>query len=339
MIINLQTEVDLSPFHTFGTRQVAKYLVKVSNLQELESALDFAAKEEVPIQILGEGSNTLFKNDFSGLIIVVAFRGIVYDCPQNVLQISAGENWHGLVKHTLGRSLYGLENLALIPGSVGAAPVQNIGAYGVELKDFFLSLSAYDLEQRRVVEFDKTDCQFEYRDSVFKREGLGKFLITRVSLKLYDEPRPILGYPDLNGLDSDADGKSGNISLKIYEKVCEVRRRKLPNPAILGNAGSYFKNPVIPLTHFSLLRQKYPEMPAFRADKPDEVKLSAAWLTDFVGAKQKKTGGAAVYKDHSLVLINENNAHGEDVYLLGQEIKADVRNEFGVLLLEEVQII
>jgi UDP-N-acetylmuramate dehydrogenase len=339
MKINLQTEVDLSPFHTFGTRQIAKYLVKVSNLQELESALDFAAKARIPIQILGGGSNTLFKSDYLGLVIVVAFRGIDYDCPRNVLQISAGENWHDLVKYTLGRSLYGLENLALIPGSVGAAPVQNIGAYGVELRDFFFSLSAYDLEQRRIVEFDQADCEFGYRDSVFKREGLGKFLITKVSLKLYDEPRPVLGYPDLDGVNTDTDGVSENTSLEIYKRVCEVRRRKLPDPEILGNAGSYFKNPVIPLEHFSLLKQRYPEMPAFKSDTPNEIKLSAAWLTDFMRAKQKKIGGAAVYKGHSLVLINENNAHGEDVYLLGQEIKADVHNEFGVLLLEEVQII
>jgi UDP-N-acetylmuramate dehydrogenase len=339
MKLNLQREVDLSPFHTFGTRQIAKYLVRVSSIQELESALDFAAQEKIPILILGEGSNILFKSDFLGLIIVVAFRGIAHDCPRSVLQISAGENWHDLVKYTLSQSLFGLENLALIPGSVGAAPVQNIGAYGVELKDFFCSLSAYDLEQRRVVEFDQADCQFGYRDSIFKREGFGKFVITKVTLKLHVEPRPILGYPDLDGISAHADGVSNNISLKIYDRVCEVRRRKLPDPEILGNAGSYFKNPVIPLADFSLLKQAYPEMPAFKADKPNEIKLSAAWLTDFVKAKQKKIGGAAVYENHSLVLINENNAHGEDVYLLGQEIKADVRNEFGVLLLEEVQII
>ena len=337
MKFNLQKKVDLSRFHTFGTRQIAKYLIQVNDLEDLDSALDFALKAEVPFLILGEGSNTLFKSDFPGLVIVVKFQGIVHDSSRGVLQVSSGENWHRLVKYTLSQSLYGLENLALIPGSVGAAPVQNIGAYGVEFKDFFCSLSAYDLEKRQLIEFDQSECQFGYRDSFFKREGLGKFLITKICLKLYEEPRPVLDYPDLN--DADAGDGSDNISLEIYKKVCEVRRKKLPDPGVLGNAGSYFKNPIISLTDFSALKKKHPELPGFITENPDKMKISAAWLADFVGAKRKRNAGAAVYKDHSLVLVNEDNANGLDIYLLGQEIKSEVYNEFGVRLSEEVQII
>lgn len=289
--------------------------------------------------MLGGGSNILFVNDFEGLVIHLNIKGreIIEENDKEVLiRVGAGENWHETVMYAVDNGWGGIENLSLIPGSVGAAPIQNIGAYGVELEDVFESLEAIDLETGISKTFDKKSCKFGYRDSVFKNELKGKYIITEVTLRLQKDPDVNRTYGALSehlkekGI-SDPDIKD------ISETVISIRQSKLPDPAKIGNTGSFFKNPVISEEAFRELQKEYPEIPNYPAG--DEIKIPAAWLIDQCGWKGKQIGDAGVHKAHALVIVNYGNANGGEIIELAEKIRHSVFKKFGVKLIPEVNIV
>lgn len=333
--MEIQQNIDLTPFNSFGISQVAAYFAEITGPDQLQVALGFAQQQQLPVQLLGAGTNTLFVNDYPGLILHMNCRGIERLEDGVSIRAGCGEDWHDLVKYCLNNKLYGIENLALIPGTVGAAPVQNIGAYGVELEQFFLELEAFDSQTGQLLTMGKSDCEFTYRDSVFKQDPGRGLIVLSLSLRLNREYQPNTEYgalkQALDGLDPSPQ--------QLFETVCRIRCSKLPDPAKLGNAGSFFKNPVISTEKYGSLRQQYPDLPAYEGEEAGTVKLPAAWLLDKVGAKQRHRGGAAVHSEHALVLINTGSAKGEDILLLAQELSNSVLQDFGIALQPEVRIV
>lgn len=332
MSASLQTDFDLSRHNSFGVAAKAAWFIAVENQEDIEAGLAHARDKGLPVLVLGQGSNVLLLNDYPGLVLHVANRGI--ERQGNRIKIAAGENWHALVRHCVDEGLHGLENLALIPGTVGAAPVQNIGAYGVELADFFVELEAINLQTGELEVLDKQACDFDYRDSVFKRELQNPRLILSVTLELSTEFQPDLSYRGL----AEALPSAQPTPMQLFDTVCAIRRSKLPDPAELGNAGSFFKNPVVSTGKFEGLRQTLPELPGY----PDEegfIKLPAAWLLERAGWKGKRRGAAGVHQQHALVLVNHGGATGEDLFLLAQEMSASVLTQFGIALEPEVRFI
>ncbi len=328
----IQQDFDLSQYNSFGVAARAAWFMAVENHADVQAGLAHASAQRLPVLVLGQGSNVLLLNDFPGLVLQVANRGI--ERSGNRLTIAAGENWHELVAHCLHTELHGLENLALIPGTVGAAPVQNIGAYGVELAEFFVELQAVNLLNGEIETLDKVACDFAYRDSVFKREPEQPRLILSVTLELREQWQPELSYGGLQQALSD----QPLTPQTLFDTVCAIRRSKLPDPAKLGNAGSFFKNPVVSEGKFAALQAAYPELPGY----PDEeglIKLPAAWLLEQAGWKGKRRGAAGVHEQHALVLVNHGGASGEDIFLLAQEMSASVLSQFGIALEPEVRFI
>ncbi|HEX5127086.1 MAG TPA: UDP-N-acetylmuramate dehydrogenase, partial [Rhodocyclaceae bacterium] len=249
----------------------------------------------------------------------------------------AGENWHDFVRWTLEQGWPGLENLSLIPGTVGAAPIQNIGAYGLEMAERFFALEAVDLLSGQIISFGLHDCRFGYRDSVFKQEAAGRFVITTVSFRLPKDWQPVLGYAELDKelLERNIEHPS---SMDISDAVMAIRSRKLPDPLVLGNAGSFFKNPVVQADRFEVLTKNYPGIPHY--PQPDgSVKVSAGWLVDQAGWRGRKLGPVGMYEGQALVLVNHGGATGEDVLLLADTVRASVRERFGVDLEQEPVVI
>lgn len=335
MAFEIQEQVDLRPYNTFGVSQKAAYFADIQDPADLQQAREFAATKRLSVLVLGQGSNTLFINDFPGLVLYMNNRGREILPGAGMLRVAAGENWHELVIFCLQNSLYGIENLALIPGTVGAAPIQNIGAYGVELEQFFVELEAFDLRTGEIKHMSKADCQFGYRDSIFKQDPGQKLVVLSVTLQLALESALELGYAGL----TDALAGQEVTPQSVFDAVCAIRSSKLPDPKQIGNAGSFFKNPVISRSKLMSLRESYPQLPAWDTVDADLVKVSAAWLLDQQGWKGKARGGAAVHEDHALVLVNRGNASGEDVVLLAQEMSSSVLQSFGIALQTEVRII
>ncbi len=335
MVFKIQEQVDLSPYNSFGVSHRAAYLAEIQDAADLREAREFAGSKRLPILVLGQGSNTLFIRDFPGLVLHMNTRGREILPGAGMLRVAAGENWHELVKFCLQNSLYGIENLALIPGTVGAAPIQNIGAYGVELEQFFVELEAFELKTGELRHMSKADCEFAYRDSIFKQDPGQKLVVLSVTLQLSAEPTPQLGYA---GLKEALQGEEATPQ-RVFDAVCAIRKSKLPDPELIGNAGSFFKNPVVTRTKLLKLRESYPDLPAWDTDDPDLVKLPAAWLLDKKGWKGKTRGGAAVHEDHALVLVNAAGATGEDILLLAQDMSSSILQSFGIALQTEVRII
>lgn len=335
MALTIQKQVDLRPYNSFGVSQRAAYFADIQDPADLKEAREYAASKRLAVLVLGQGSNTLFINDFPGLILYMNIQGIEILPGAGLLRAAAGENWHELVKYSLQKSLYGLENLALIPGTVGAAPIQNIGAYGVELERFFVELEAFDLKTGELRHMSKADCQFAYRDSVFKQDPAQKLVVTSVTLQLCPEPELELGY---KGLIEALEGQQ-ETPQAVFDAVCAIRSSKLPDPGQIGNAGSFFKNPVISRSKLESLRASHPDLPAWDTEDPDLVKIPAAWLLDQKGWKGKQRGGAAVHEDHALVLVNRGEATGEDVVLLAQDMSSSILQGFGIALQTEVRIV
>jgi len=290
--------------------------------------------------ILGGGSNILFAGDVKGTVVLNRITGkrIVEDSNDEVLlEANAGENWHQLVLWALDQGLSGIENLSLIPGLAGAAPIQNIGAYGVELSDVLESMQALDLESGELHEFKHRDCHFAYRDSRFKSADAGRYLITRIRLRLQRNFVPKLGYKGINeelkimGIDIPT-------AKQVSDAVVRIRRRKLPDPQFTGNAGSFFKNPVVSRATADLLAKDFASLPVYPAGK-NEVKLSAAWLIEKCGWKGRSMGEAAVSDQHALVLINKGNATGSELLALADAIRESVQNQFGIELQPEPLIV
>ena len=321
----------LKSFNTFGIEcQVEKYL-RIDTLKDLEQL-----SQNSPYFILGSGSNILFTKDVKGTILHNNLKGIeiVKETEEYVLVRSAsGEIWHQLVLWAIENNFAGIENLSLIPGTVGAAPIQNIGAYGVELKDVFYCLEAFEFNRRKIITFHKEDCEFGYRESIFKRKYAGQFFICSVTLKLSKIPVFQIGYGDIKKTLGDKNININNIS----NAVIEIRKSKLPDPNITGNAGSFFKNPTISTEQFNRLINIYPDIPSYPLDE-NSIKIPAGWLIDKAGWKGKKIGNAGVHEKQALVLVNLGKAKGNEIVELSRNIQKDIYLKFGIHLEPEVNI-
>ncbi|MGB3610397.1 MAG: UDP-N-acetylmuramate dehydrogenase [Cellvibrio sp.] len=324
---------DLQNYNTLGVPVTAQYYVSVADEEELLEALNYAASEKLPLLILGGGSNIVLCDDFPGLVIHIRLHGktLVAENDEFIwLRVAAGENWHELVEYCLDFHYWGLENLSLIPGSVGAAPIQNIGAYGVELKDVFEELTAIEIRSGLSITFTKDSCEFGYRDSIFKGRLRDQYVITSVTFKLRKQPRLNLSYPALR--DALAVHPVEAITPQLVsEIICDIRSSKLPDPARTPNVGSFFKNPVITTAHYERLREHYPELVAYPVDG-QQVKLAAAWLIDKAGWRGQVCGPVAVHGQQALVLTNPGHAKGHEVVDLAKKIQASVWEKYQVAL-------
>ena len=330
----------LKPHHTFGVEANARFFTTVRTPGELQSVLSKYRDYNIPFLILGSGSNVLFSGTYPGMVIKNNINGIEIaeeDSDSILLEIGSGENWHRLVMHCVKKEWAGIENLALIPGTVGAAPIQNIGAYGVELESVFHSLDAIHIDNEKLRTFYKEDCRFGYRNSIFKQQYKGKYAIVTVRLKLAKQGSVTVDYHSLKTYLEEHNIANPDIR-DIAESVIAIRQQKLPNPAEIGNAGSYFKNPVIALEKFNTLKSTYPNMPGYQIDE-QSVKIPAGWLIDKAGWKGVEKNGAAVHQKQALVLVNKNNAQAEDILSLAEDIKHDISRRFAISLEEEVNII
>lgn len=335
--MDIIANADLRPFNTFGLPARARYFAELTDAARLPDlcALPFFEREKV--LWLGGGSNIILRGDYPGLAVRLANRGIreTRRAPGHVwLEAQAGENWHGFVRHTLALGLNGLENLSLIPGTVGASPVQNIGAYGVEAKDLIDTVNCYDLAEHRFVSLANADCRFAYRDSLFKREGRGRYVITSVVFKLTERFTPRTAYGDLaDVLAASCPGREITAA-DVSDAVCRIRRAKLPDPARLGNAGSFFKNPAVPAALAAALAAAHPALPRY-PQSDGTIKLAAGWLIDQCGLKGRSIGGAAVHDKQALVLVNTGRATAADVAALAALVQNTVAERFGVELESE----
>ena len=320
---------NLKPYTSFGVDAYAAQFVTVTTLTELKSALAIPTPQRL---ILGGGSNLLFCDDFAGLVIRISLTGItVNESADDVvsMHVAAGENWHEFVQWTLAQGYDGLENLALIPGVVGAAPVQNIGAYGVELKDVCDYVDVLDIDTLTVCRYTPAECQFGYRDSIFKGKLKDTAVITAVGIKLHKPWIAKINYGPLANLGGEAS------ALAIFKQVCLTRQQKLPDPNKLGNAGSFFKNPIINKTQFNIIAAKHPTMPHYPAG--ENIKLAAGWLIDQCNLKGYQHGGAQVPTKHALVIVNTGSATADDIVMLARHIQTTVLAYFGVELHHEVR--
>ena len=339
-MIKIQENIDLAPYTTFRIGKTAEFFVVVKDLKDLKEAINFARENKKPIFILGGGSNVLISQKIKGLVIKNEIRGmevVERNADYVLVESKGGEPWTKFVNFTIGHGLYGLENLFLIYGTVGAAPVQNIGAYGVELKDVFHHLKAIDLKTGHEKIFSAVDCLFGYRDSVFKNKLKGKYFIYSVTVKLKTQPDFKLDYISL----SEALLKKGIKEPRlrdIINIITEIRNNKLPNPGLLPNAGSYFKNTEVSERKFNALLKKYPEMPSFKgSDK--KIKIPSGWLIEKVGFKGKKIGLVSMYEKQALILVNHGGADTKQVLILAAKVKTAVKKKFGVDLEEEIRVI
>lgn len=331
--------VPLKKLNTFGVAANAAWYVDIRDENDLQLLFAQDRWKNSPRLVLGGGSNMLFTSDFSGLIIHIKIQGIRYEVSGDDILVTAGGGviWNDLVNYCVENGFAGIENLSLIPGSVGAAPVQNIGAYGVELQDIFHSCRAFEIASGRIRVFDKEDCGFSYRDSVFKSALKGLYIITEVSFKLSKIFKPELTY----GAIGDELRKRGisNPGIKdLSTVVSHIRVSKLPDPATIGNAGSFFKNPVIPEAQFLKLKTDFPEIVHFPA-QAGHIKISAGWLIEHCGWKGKVVGNTGTWKNQALVLVNHGNASGKEIYQFSESIIESVHAKFGILLEREVNII
>lgn len=325
----------LRSFNTFGIQANALRIVIAQTVEQLTQAWSKTVADDRPVLILGEGSNVLFLSDFAGTVIINRITGIEITQKEDAwhLHIGAGENWHNLVKYTLQHKMPGLENLALIPGCVGSSPIQNIGAYGVELKQVCDYVDCVDLRSGEQHRLSNAQCEFGYRDSIFKHAYQKNFAITAVGLRLPKLWQPVLTYGDLTRLDRATVSPD-----EVFDSVCHMRTTKLPDPRVNGNAGSFFKNPVITGDAAAEILSAFPTAPHY--PQPDgSVKFAAGWLIDQCELKGYTIGGAAVHKQQALVLINQENATSLDVVHLAHHIRQSVGEKFNVWLEPEVRFI
>jgi UDP-N-acetylmuramate dehydrogenase len=330
---HLQSDVSLGPFNTMGIAARARALLPVHGLDELQAVRADPALNRLPRLVLGGGSNLLFTGDFDGLVLHMRASGIAIageTADAVLVRAAAGENWHGLVAWTLAQGLGGMENLSLIPGSVGASPIQNIGAYGSELKDCFHALSAFDFETGELLHLDRAACEFGYRDSVFKHRLRDRAVILDVTFALPRRWQPNLRYAEL-AQEVAARGLTAPSAADISQAVIAIRRRKLPDPARLGNAGSFFKNPVVPAAQRDALLARHKQLVSY-TQGDGSYKLAAGWLIDQCGWKGRAMGAAGVYEKQALVLVNRGGASGAEIVALAQAIQRDVESRFGVRL-------
>ena len=337
-MLKIQENTSLQAYNTFGIDAKAAYFAEFKTEKELLDCLPV----QLPLLVLGGGSNLLLTKNWDGIVLKNAIKGIekTDETPDFVtLQVGAGVVWHGLVQHTINENLGGIENLSLIPGTVGAAPIQNIGAYGAELKDVLESVRAVHLETKTIRVFDKAECAFGYRESIFKTNLKGQYVITHVTMRFRKNPTAFnTNYGDIQAILAQR-----NITVptlrEVSEAVIAIRQSKLPDPAVLGNCGSFFKNPEILIPHFSRLQQKYPTMPSFALADETRVKVPAGWLIEQAGWKGKRVGNTGSHAKQALVLVNYGGATGREVQQLAEAIIDDIFQKFDIRLHAEVNIL
>ena len=335
--MQLQYNVDLSGLNTFGLPARARYFVELSDANDLPALCQLAEFKRDSVLWLGGGSNILFRGDYDGLVVKMANRGVheVKRAQGKVwLQAQAGEVWHDFVLHTLNCGYSGLENLSLIPGTVGASPVQNIGAYGVEVKDLIDSVQCFDLDQQAFVQLSNAECAFAYRESLFKQAGKGRYVIVTVTFILSENFTAQARYGDLAAVLAENCGTRTITAHDVSQAVCQIRRSKLPDPKVLGNVGSFFKNPIVSVKLAQSLLTKYPTMPHYPQPN-NTVKLAAGWLIEQCGLKGHRCGQAAVHDKQALVLVNLGGATAAEVAELAAFIQHTVQQHFGVELSPE----
>jgi UDP-N-acetylmuramate dehydrogenase len=336
----LAENVSLEGRNTFRVPARAAMMADVTRADALSELFDYAMLREGPVLVLGEGSNLLFADDHPGVVVCLAMAGtkiLEDDGAHALVRADAGVNWNDFVRWTIGKGLAGLENMALIPGTVGACPIQNIGAYGVEVREFIETVEAYHRGTQQLKRISNADCEFGYRDSMFKR-SLEDWTITAVEFRL---PRQRELRLDYAGVKEELAAMGVVDSIRpshVAEAISRIRTRKLPNPALIGNAGSFFKNPILPLAQAEALKADHPGLPVFGTD-PSERKLSAAWLIEQAGWKGYREGDAGISAQHALVLVNHGRATGAQLLGLARKVASSIHSKYGVMLEPEPRII
>jgi UDP-N-acetylmuramate dehydrogenase len=339
--MSIQQHISLKSHTTFGIEAYTSFWTEAVCEHDLNAALEFRQKHSLDLMILGGGSNILLTQDYAGLIIQNKLRGIqseTFSSNEVLVEVAAGENWHAFVQHCIAHDWGGLENLSLIPGSVGASPMQNIGAYGCEIKDTFYSLLAMDIQDGTIHEFNAQQCKFGYRESIFKHEAKGRYIILSAKFKLSSKDHQI---KTSYGAISQELEKMGIINPSIRDvsnAVIAIRKSKLPDPAVIGNAGSFFKNPVVENSIVEKIRRTNPLVVSYPAGE-NHSKLAAGWLIEAAGWKGFRRGDAGVHALQALVLVNYGNATGKEIWQLSQDVVDDVAIKFGVELEREVNIV
>jgi UDP-N-acetylmuramate dehydrogenase len=335
--MTITKNISLQSLHTFGFEVRANAFAEFEDVTDLKELLNKYPSNHF---ILGGGSNICFTEDYEGLVALNKIKGRQFDVIDDHVIVTggAGENWHEFVLWTLENNWGGLENMSLIPGTLGAAPIQNIGAYGVELKDVFVELSALNKETLEVEVFDKDQCEFGYRDSFFKNEGKNKYVILNVTFKLSLPPHQL--NTSYGAIQTVLDQKHiSNPGIRdVSNAVIEIRQSKLPDPAVIGNAGSFFKNPVIDASILNDLLENYPAMPQFK-QVDGTVKIPAGWLIEQCGWKGKRIGSVGCHKDQALVLVHFGGGSGKEILQLAQDIQASVEEKFGITIHPEVNVL
>jgi len=330
----------LRDYNTFGIDAYAKYFAAFNSVDDLQSLLQSGEYKNEPKLFLGGGSNILFTKKFDGLVLKNEIDGIkiIHEEEKYIyVKVGAGVNWHQFVLYCIHKNLAGVENLSLIPGNVGASPMQNIGAYGVEIKDVFFSLEAYQVLENRIITFTLNDCEFGYRESVFKKKYKDQFVILDVTFRLNKIPHYNISYGAIE--DELKKMQVEKLSIKaISDAVINIRTSKLPDPKIIGNAGSFFKNPEINSQRLEHLLLTEPAMPSYKITD-NSFKIPAGWLIEKCGWKGYRNGDVGCYDKQALVLVNYGNARGSEIFNLSEEIRKSVYNEFGIMLQREVNII
>ena len=338
--MQIQENYSLKALNSFGVDVSARFYTKINETSDIDALIQWRkANPDVPCLLLGGGSNMLFRDDFEGLVVSVALKGrtqIDEDDDTYYIKASGGENWHEFVRWTIDQGYAGLENLSLIPGTVGASPMQNIGAYGVELADRMHNLSAIDLMTGERRAFSVEDCQFAYRDSFFKNQPSDRWLIESVTFRLAKIPEWVTAYA---GVGAALAGQTPSSRL-ISDTIIALRQSKLPDPAVIGNAGSFFKNPILPIEQWNQLKQRFDNIPGYPiAGNEAFIKTSAGWLIDQCEWKAFRDGDAGIYEKHALVLVNHGEASGSELWGLAERIIGSVSEKFGVKLEAEPRVI
>jgi len=337
---SIQENFSLKKLNTFGIAASSKYFAACHSEDDLQEILSYNKVDLKDILILGGGSNTLFTKNYNGLIIHNKLKGVSVineTSEKYFVEVAAGENWHEFVMHCVNNGFAGIENLALIPGNVGASPMQNIGAYGVEIQQVFHSLKAYHLFDKKIFTLSEKDCAFGYRESIFKKSLKGKCIILSVIFALNKVPNLHTSYGAIEEELKKLHITNPTIK-QVAEAVIKIRESKLPNPAVIGNAGSFFKNPIIPKTQFNLLQLQYPNIIGYETTD-HKIKVAAGWLIETCGWKGYSAGNVGCHSKQALVLVNNGNATGAEVYELSSKIIDSVSSKFGIILEREVNII
>lgn len=337
--MNIQENISLLPFNTFGIDKNANFFATAKSTEEVKHLIQKSKEMQLPLFILGGGSNILLTKNLEALVLKMEIKGFEWigeNENEVFLKVGAGESWHDFVTYCIEKNLAGVENLSLIPGTVGASPMQNIGAYGIEIKEVFDHLEAVDRNTLEIKTFSSGECKFGYRESVFKNELKDQFVITHVVFRLSKSPRINMEY----GAIKQTLNEKGifNPTIKdISDAVIEIRRSKLPDPAIIGNAGSFFKNPTVSMSIYEKIKSEYPNVPGFPNE--DGVKIPAAWLIEQTGWKGKRFGNIGVHQFQPLVLVNYGGGDGSEIKELSKKIQDSVQAKFDILLHPEVNFL